>query len=176
MFELSPGVLTVLVLVALGLAALALLGVAAIAPRRRQPAPSVSGEPAAMILAHDQLLADVRGALARLQEDQRRLADAQLGFVQRTGLVRYNAFDDMGGQLSFSVALLDAHGNGVVITSINGRQDTRCYAKPVAGAASQHNLTAEEQEAIQRAMSAGAGPAEVTDGAGGGRRGLRRGA
>lgn len=176
MFQLSPGVLTLLVLVALGLALLALLGVAASAPRRRQQLPSVTGEPAVMVLAHDQILADVRGAIAQLEEGQRRLAEAQLGFVQRTGLVRYNAFDDMGGQLSFSVALLDARGNGVVITSINGRQDTRCYSKPVAGSTSQHNLTAEEQQAIHQAMSQGGPPAEATAGAGGGRRRLRRGA
>lgn len=176
MSQLSPGVLTVLVLVALGLALLALLGLAATAPRRRQQHSSMSGDPAAMVLMHDQLLADVRGAIAQLQEGQRRLAEAQLGFVQRTGLVRYNAFDDMGGQLSFSVALLDAYGSGVVITSINGRQDTRCYAKPVAGGTSQHNLTTEEQQAIEHAMSQGGAPAEAGAGSGGGRRRVRRGA
>ena len=175
MLQLSQGVLSVLVLVALGLALLALLGLAATAPRRRQQPSAMTGEPAAMVLAHDQLLADARRAIAELQEDQRRLAEAQLGFVQRTGLVRYNAFDDMGGQLSFSVALLDAHGTGVVITSINGRQDTRCYAKPVSRAASQHNLTTEEQQAIHQAMSQAGPPPEATAGAGGRRR-VRRGA
>ena len=50
--------------------------------------------------------------------------------------LRYDAFEDVGGRLSFSCALLDEHGTGVVLTSINGRQETRVYAKPVATATS----------------------------------------
>ena len=69
------------------------------------------------------------------------------------GLVRYDAFEDVGGRLSFSCALLDEHGTGVVLTSINGRQDTRVYAKPVAGGTSSYNLSLEEEEAIRQAMS-----------------------
>jgi Protein of unknown function (DUF4446) len=72
--------------------------------------------------------------------------------VRRVGLLRYDAFEDVGGRLSFSCALLDEHGNGVVLTSINGRQETRVYAKPVTGGASSHNLSMEEEEAIRRAL------------------------
>jgi hypothetical protein len=67
--------------------------------------------------------------------------------------VRFDAFEDMGGHLSFSAALLDAHGDGVVLTSINGRRETRIYAKPVSAAQSQYNLSDEEQEAIRRALA-----------------------
>jgi hypothetical protein len=74
------------------------------------------------------------------------------GSVRRVGLLRYDAFEDVGGRLSFSCALLDEHGNGVVLTSINGRQETRVYAKPVTGGASSHNLSMEEEEAIRRAL------------------------
>jgi hypothetical protein len=74
--------------------------------------------------------------------------------VQGVGVVRFDAFEDMGGHLSFSAALLDGHGDGVVLTSINGRQETRIYAKPVVGGTSQHNLSEEEQEAIRRALAA----------------------
>jgi hypothetical protein len=52
--------------------------------------------------------------------------------VRNVGLVRYDAFEDVGGRLSFSCALLDDLGTGVVMTSINGRHDTRVYAKPVS--------------------------------------------
>jgi hypothetical protein len=75
------------------------------------------------------------------------------GSVRRVGLLRYDAFEDVGGRLSFSCALLDERGNGVVLTSINGRQETRVYAKPVSGGASSHNLSLEEEEAIRRALS-----------------------
>lgn len=74
------------------------------------------------------------------------------GSVRRVGLLRYDAFEDVGGRLSFSCALLDEHGNGVVLTSINGRQETRVYAKPVSGGTSSHNLSMEEEEAIRRAL------------------------
>ncbi len=63
-------------------------------------------------------------------------------------MVRYDAFDDMGGRLSFSAALLDDAGDGLVLTSINARSETRTYAKGVKGGASDHSLSPEEQQAI----------------------------
>ena len=73
-------------------------------------------------------------------------------FRSHVGLVRYDAFEDVGGRLSFSCALLDDQGSGVILTSINGRQETRVYAKPVTGGVSSHNLSLEEEEAIRRAL------------------------
>ncbi len=73
--------------------------------------------------------------------------------VQRFNLVRYDAYDDMGGQMSFSVAFLDEHGDGIVLTSINGRTEARTYAKPVKGLSSSHNLSPEEQKAIAGAAA-----------------------
>ena len=72
--------------------------------------------------------------------------------VRRVALLRYDAFEDVGGRLSFSCALLDDHGTGVVLTSINGRQETRVYAKPVTAGTSTYNLRNEEQEAIRQAL------------------------
>jgi hypothetical protein len=76
--------------------------------------------------------------------------------VSRIGTVRYDAFDDMGGRLSFSMALLDEHGDGSVITAMNGRVQTRTYAKPVTRGTSTHNLSEEEVQAIAQAMDNGA--------------------
>ena len=73
--------------------------------------------------------------------------------LQRFAIVRYDAFEDMGGQLSFSAALLDEHGDGLVITSINGRTETRTYAKSIQKLQSRHNLSGEEQAAIDNAAS-----------------------
>ena len=73
--------------------------------------------------------------------------------VQKFGMVRYNAFEEMGGNLSFSLALLDDHGDGVVLTSISGRTEARMYAKPVKGLESSHNLSEEEREAISNAVA-----------------------
>ena len=73
--------------------------------------------------------------------------------LQRFAIVRYDAFEDMGGQLSFSAALLDEHGDGLLITSINGRTETRTYAKSVQKLQSRHNLSGEEQAAIENAAA-----------------------
>lgn len=74
--------------------------------------------------------------------------------ARNLGVVRYDAFDDMGGKMSFSAALLDDHGNGLVITSINARAESRAYAKPIKGGGSEHNLSVEEQRAIANALGA----------------------
>jgi hypothetical protein len=97
------------------------------------------------------LRSDVRG-LRRFSDE---LRDLHRSAVSHVGTVRYDAFDDMGGRLSFSTALLDEHGNGVVLTSINGRTDTRSYAKPLVGWGSRHNLSTEEESAIERARAGG---------------------
>ena len=83
--------------------------------------------------------------------------DVLASAIQRIGLVRFDAFDDMGGKLSFAVALLDAEGTGVVFSSINGRSETRIYAKPIERATSRIPLSEEEAESIRRAL----GPARV---------------
>lgn len=72
--------------------------------------------------------------------------------LQRFHLVRFDAFEEMGGRLSFSAALLDDHGDGLVVTSINGRTETRTYAKPIRNLQSDHNLSDEERAAIAGAV------------------------
>ena len=89
-------------------------------------------------------------AVTITQED---LASVGRLAMQRFAVVRYDAFEDMGGQLSFSAALLDDYGDGIVFTSINGRTETRTYAKSVRGMKSQHNLSDEERAAIEAAVS-----------------------
>jgi hypothetical protein len=73
--------------------------------------------------------------------------------LQRFGIVRYNAFEEMGGNLSYSLAILDDHGDGLVLTSINGRADSRSYAKPIKGLSSSHTLSDEEREAVASAVA-----------------------
>lgn len=95
----------------------------------------------------------IREDLVVVHENTEHLRELLRGTVSRVGVVRYNAFDDMGGALSFSAALLDERGDGVVVSAINGRTDTRTYAKPVSDRRSEHHLTPEEDEAIDAAMS-----------------------
>lgn len=73
------------------------------------------------------------------------------GSFKHLSVVRYDAFADMGGHLSWSVALLDDAGDGVVLTSIHGRSDARSYAKTVSGWKAEVQLSPEEEQAIASA-------------------------
>ena len=72
--------------------------------------------------------------------------------VQKVGIVRYSAFQDTGSDLSFTLALLDEHDNGVVFNGIYSREMSNIYAKPVENGNSKYTLSEEEQEAIKRAI------------------------
>lgn len=67
------------------------------------------------------------------------------------GLVRFDAFPEMGGELSFSIALLDDKYNGIIITSINGRQESRTFVKEIIEGKGAPSLSSEEEQAIERA-------------------------
>lgn len=74
------------------------------------------------------------------------------GCIQKVGVVRFNAFEDTGSDLSFALALLDQQDNGVVLSSIYGRNENRVYAKPIAKGQSSYFLTEEEKAALQQAQ------------------------
>ncbi|NPV60371.1 MAG: DUF4446 family protein [Actinobacteria bacterium] len=80
------------------------------------------------------------------------LTDVLAGALQRVAVVRFDAFDDMGGKLSYSVAMLDENGDGVIFTSIYGRNENRTYAKAVRAGRASHVLSQEEEEALRRAL------------------------
>lgn len=73
--------------------------------------------------------------------------------IQRVGLVRYDAFDDVGGQQSFSLAMLDAQQNGMILTSVYSRSDVRVYAKAIRQGQPSHPLSEEELQALRNALS-----------------------
>jgi len=75
--------------------------------------------------------------------------------IQRVGVVRFNAFPDVGGDQSFAIALLDNHGDGVVISSLQGRAENRVYAKPLKRWDSTYALSEEEKQAIAKAYGRG---------------------
>ena len=72
---------------------------------------------------------------------------------QRVGLVRYNPFEDTGGNQSFALAMLDANGDGWILSSLHARQGTRFYAKAVKAGRSETSLSDEEQAAIRQAVA-----------------------
>ncbi len=72
--------------------------------------------------------------------------------LQKIGLVRFKAFQNSGGDQSFALALLDGSGDGVVISSIFGRDEARVYCKPVQQGISNYPISDEEKEAIEKAL------------------------
>ena len=82
-----------------------------------------------------------------------RLEESSPRAFQRVGLVRFNPFEDTGGNQSFALALLDADGNGWVLSSLHARTGTRIYAKAIHGGRSDGALSEEETTAIKQATA-----------------------
>lgn len=75
--------------------------------------------------------------------------------IQKVGVVRFNAFDNVGSDLSFSVALLDTYDNGIVLSGIYSRDNSLNYAKPIISGKSKYALSAEEMQAVEIARKTG---------------------
>ena len=75
------------------------------------------------------------------------------GCVNKVAIMRYKAFEDVGSDLSFSIALLDSHNDGIVLTGIYSRQDSTTYAKPIDKGISRYELSEEELHVLNEAMS-----------------------
>jgi hypothetical protein len=93
--------------------------------------------------------ADLEGLRGEVQALRVEAAEA----LRHLAVVRYDAFGDMGGRLSWSLALLDEAGNGVVLTSIHGRSEARTYAKNIAAWSCDQQLSPEEEEAVTAARA-----------------------
>mgnify|MGYP001037875607 CR=1 FL=1 len=96
--------------------------------------------------------------LKKTEEDIKKLAQnikwiegIALKSVHKVGVVRFNPFRDIGGDQSFSIALLDYKDNGVVVSSLHSAEGTRVYAKPILKNKSKYQLTKEEEEALKKA-------------------------
>lgn len=154
------GALDIALLAIVGvIAALALVvAVAAIAVQRRirrtlRVGTGVSGNELLVTLrdhdddldALDAAVVDLRARLTTVERD----VDL---CTSRVAMVHYDAFPDMGGKLSFSVAMLDEQGDGIVLSVINGRSATRAWGKRVVGGASRQRLSDEESDVLQRAL------------------------
>lgn len=86
--------------------------------------------------------------LQALQEQHRLLHEQVQGCLQKVKLVRYDAYDTMGGEMSYSLLLADAKNNGMILTSIYGRDDSRCYAKDLKEGKSSYVLAEEEKKLL----------------------------
>ena len=160
---------------ALGVVALlmsvAALVLATVANRRWAQRPRARGGAGPAAIPADALVA-LRGQVDSLEESVAQLraleaAVAELGEVagtpDRTALrhvavVRYDAFADVGGRLSYSLALLDDTRSGLVLTTLAGKSDVRTYVRTISAGAGEGTLTDEEQQAIAAAGAPGSQP------------------
>lgn len=106
-----------------------------------------------IMLKNNQMLQKASINIANLEQSLSNVNSKLISCIRKVGIVRFNAFPDMGSDLSYAIALLDERGNGVVITGLTGRNDSRTYAKPIVEGKSTYQLTDEEKQAIAQALS-----------------------
>lgn len=104
-----------------------------------------------MMLGRISEIEELKQAVADLQAKHQSLSEDSLNHIQRMGLIRFNAFDNTGSDLSFALAMTDAARNGFVLSGIYGREESRVYAKPIVDGESTYMLTKEEKQALQAA-------------------------
>jgi hypothetical protein len=108
----------------------------------------------------EELIISYLDKIDEVKKESERLAESYEGLdkrlkksIQKTSVIRYRAFDDVGSDLSFSIALLDDNDNGVILTGIYGRNESTTYAKPIDKGISRYDLSEEEQEVLNTAMN-----------------------
>lgn len=89
--------------------------------------------------------------IAEINKKIKTLEEEGLGHVQKVGLIRFNPFKELGGDHSFSLAILDGEDTGVVITGLHTRERTRIYMKAIKGGKSEFELSDEEKKALNKA-------------------------
>ncbi len=105
-----------------------------------------------LLLHQNTILERLQDDLAIIRNELGILQQATRGHIQKTAIIRFSAFPETGSDLSFAIALLDADNNGVVLSSLYGRNESRIYAKPIQNGTSTYQLSAEEKQAIAAAM------------------------
>lgn len=103
------------------------------------------------VIAQAERLEQLTTAVAGLQQTSQASGGATRHAIQHIGLVRFNPFDDTGGQHSFALALLDANADGIVLSSLHSRAGTRVYVKAVLGGHAETELSDEEVAALRDA-------------------------
>lgn len=98
-------------------------------------------------------LKEVLEQFEELRKEVEKISQSSKTSIQKVGMVRYNPFSDVGGDQSFSIALLDGDNNGIVITSLFSRDGNRVYGKAIENSGSKYSLSKEEKQAIEKAKN-----------------------
>lgn len=95
---------------------------------------------------NSRLIKDIEKEILKMQTDAK-------GYIQKVALMRFNPFDELGGDHSFTLALLDAHDNGIIFTGLHTRERTRVYVKNISGGKSPIELSSEEEKVLREALA-----------------------
>ena len=91
--------------------------------------------------------------LTQLRENLDRVKVDGIDHIQKVELLRFNPYGDTGGNISFTVALLNKKGSGIIVTSLHARSGTRIFAKPIVEGKGKHELSKEEEEVLKKALN-----------------------
>lgn len=103
-------------------------------------------------IARNKEFSDNTKSINKLNEEVKEIRRELLNNIQNVGLVKYNPFNEAGGEHSFSLALLDGNKNGIIITSLHTRERTRTYIKEISSAKAKIELSKEEQKALKLSL------------------------
>jgi len=95
---------------------------------------------------------EIKSLTENIRSEHRQIEDRIKGCMQKVSIIRYKAFEDVGSDLSFSVALLDYNNDGIILTGIYARNDSTVYAKPIDKGISRYDLSEEEKEVLNNAV------------------------
>lgn len=96
---------------------------------------------------------EIKMSQSEIMAKQKEIQGTLLHCITKMGVIRFNPFGEVGGNQSFAIALLDSENTGIVISSLYGRDSSRFYGKPVVKGKSNYQLSDEEMEAVERAIT-----------------------
>jgi len=106
-----------------------------------------------MLINHINIVHEVESKLDEINRNYTEICKKLSNCIQKVGIVRYNPFEQMGSDQSFSIALLDEHNDGIVLTGLFTRSNSSLYAKPIHSMESSYPLSDEEKNAIKIAVN-----------------------
>jgi len=106
-----------------------------------------------LIIGYLDKIDEVKDDSQKLIQVYNELDNRVKGCVQKSAIIRYRAFEDVGSDLSFSIALLNDYDNGIIISGLYGRHESTTYAKPIDKGISRYDLSEEEQQVLKEAMN-----------------------
>lgn len=106
-----------------------------------------------MVLEHTKMVDDSLQSIEEIKNTYSEIGAKVNTCIQKYAVVRYRAFDDVGSDLSYSIALLDNRNTGVILTGIYGRNESTTFAKPIENGISKYDLSEEEKQAVKNAIN-----------------------